>query len=50
MTTPSALLQVMMAAARKAGRRLARDFGEVAELQVSKKGPGDFVSQADLKA
>jgi myo-inositol-1(or 4)-monophosphatase len=40
----------MMAAARKAGRRLARDFGEVAELQVSKKGPGDFVSQADLKA
>ncbi len=40
----------MMAAARKAGRRLARDFGEVAELQVSKKGPGDFVSQADLKS
>jgi myo-inositol-1(or 4)-monophosphatase len=39
-----------MAAARKAGRRLARDFGEVAELQVSKKGPGDFVSQADLKS
>jgi myo-inositol-1(or 4)-monophosphatase len=50
MTTPSALLQVMMAAARKAGRRLARDFGEVGELQVSKKGPGDFVSAADLKA
>jgi len=50
MTTPSALLQVMMAAARKAGRRLARDFGEVSELQVSKKGPGDFVSQADLKS
>ena len=40
----------MMAAARKAGRRLARDFGEVSELQVSKKGPGDFVSQADLKS
>lgn len=50
MTTQSALLQVMTAAARKAGRRLARDFGEVAELQVSKKGPGDFVSAADLKA
>jgi myo-inositol-1(or 4)-monophosphatase len=50
MTTPSALMQVMIAAARKAGRRLARDFGEVGELQVSKKGPGDFVSQADLKA
>jgi myo-inositol-1(or 4)-monophosphatase len=50
MTTPSALLQVMMAAARKAGRRLARDFGEVGELQVSKKGPGDFVSAADLKS
>jgi myo-inositol-1(or 4)-monophosphatase len=40
----------MIAAARKAGRRLARDFGEVAELQVSKKGPSDFVSAADLKA
>ncbi len=50
MTTPSALLQVMMTAARKAGRRLARDFGEVSELQVSKKGPGDFVTQADLKS
>ena len=50
MSTPSALLQVMIAAARKAGRKLARDFGEVAELQVSKKGPADFVSAADLKA
>lgn len=50
MTTPSALLTVMMNAARKAGRRLARDFGEVGELQVSKKGPGDFVSAADLKS
>jgi myo-inositol-1(or 4)-monophosphatase len=40
----------MIAAARKAGRRLARDFGEVSELQVSKKGPADFVSAADLKA
>jgi len=50
MTTPSALLQVMIAAARKAGRRLVRDFGEVGELQVSRKGPADFVSAADLKA
>jgi myo-inositol-1(or 4)-monophosphatase len=50
MATPSALLQVMIAAVRKAGRKLVRDFGEVAELQVSKKGPADFVSAADLKA
>ena len=50
MTTPSALLKVMIDAARKAGRGLARDFGEVGELQVSKKGAADFVSAADLKA
>lgn len=50
MTTPTTLLQVMIDAARKAGRRLARDFGEVSELQVSKKGPSDFVSAADLKS
>jgi myo-inositol-1(or 4)-monophosphatase len=50
MTTPSALLTVMIAAARKAGKKLVRDFGEVSELQVSKKGPADFVSAADLKA
>ncbi len=50
MSTPSALLKVMIDAARKAGRKLARDFGEVTELQVSKKGPADFVSAADLKA
>jgi myo-inositol-1(or 4)-monophosphatase len=50
MTTPTALLQVMIAAARKAGKKLVRDFGEVSELQVSKKGPADFVSAADLKA
>src|SRR5579875_771451 len=50
MSTPSALLKVMIDAARKAGRRLVRDFGEIGELQVSKKGPGDFVSGADLKA
>jgi myo-inositol-1(or 4)-monophosphatase len=50
MSTPSALLQVMQAAVRKAGRKLARDFGEVSELQVSRKGPADFVSAADTKA
>jgi len=46
----SALIKVMVDAARKAGRALARDFGEVAELQVSRKGTADYVSAADLKA
>jgi myo-inositol-1(or 4)-monophosphatase len=46
----SALINVMVAAARKAGRALARDFGEVENLQVSRKGPADFVSSADLKS
>jgi myo-inositol-1(or 4)-monophosphatase len=46
----SALINVMVAAAKKAGRGLVRDFGEVEQLQVSRKGPGDFVTQADLKA
>jgi myo-inositol-1(or 4)-monophosphatase len=49
-STPSALLKVMSDAARKAGRGLARDFGELNELQVSKKGLGDYVSAADIKA
>src|SRR6202050_3581592 len=40
----------MSAAALKAARGLIRDFGEVEQLQVSIKGPGDFVSEADLKA
>lgn len=40
----------MIGAARKAGRALARDFGEVAALQVSKKGAADYVTAADLKA
>jgi myo-inositol-1(or 4)-monophosphatase len=40
----------MMGAARKAGRGMVRDFGEVEKLQVSKKGTSDFVSSADLKA
>ena len=46
----TALLNVMVQAAMKAGRGLARDFGEVQNLQVSRKGPADFVSNADLKA
>ncbi len=46
----SALLNVMVQAAFKAGKSLARDFGEVQNLQVSVKGPGNFVSQADRKA
>jgi myo-inositol-1(or 4)-monophosphatase len=46
----SALMNVMLAAARKAGRSLARDFGEVEQLQVSLKGPGNFVSAADHRA
>lgn len=46
----SALLNVMVQAAIKAGKSLSRDFGEVQNLQVSVKGPGDFVSQADMKA
>lgn len=40
----------MIDAVRKAARGLTRDFGEVAELQVSKKGAGDYVSAADIKA
>jgi myo-inositol-1(or 4)-monophosphatase len=40
----------MMKTARKAGRGLLKDFGEVENLQASTKGPGDFVSRADLRA
>ncbi|MBO0711011.1 MAG: inositol monophosphatase [Acetobacteraceae bacterium] len=43
-------MTVMQNAATKAARRLLRDFNEVEQLQVSVKGPGDFVSQADLRA
>ena len=46
----SAHLNVMIEAVEKAGRALTRDFGEVEQLQVSRKGPGDFVSTADLKS
>lgn len=47
---PSANLNVMIKAARKAGRSLVKDFREVENLQVSSKGPGDFVSRADREA
>ncbi len=50
MAMASPLLNVMLAAARKAGRALVRDFGEVEQLQVSRKGPADFVSVAGEKA
>lgn len=46
----SPALNVVVGAVQKAGRRLLRDFGEVEQLQVSVKGPGDFVSQADMRA
>ncbi len=46
----SALLNVMIAAARKAARALKRDFGELEKLQVSLKGPANFVSSADKRA
>jgi myo-inositol-1(or 4)-monophosphatase len=50
MPTRSALINVMVRAADKAARGLKRDFGEVEQLQVSVKGPADFVSQADIRA
>lgn len=46
----SALITVIERACRKAAPKLRRDFGEVAQLQVSRKGPADFVSQADRAA
>jgi len=46
----SPVMTIMANAAQKASRRLLRDFNEVEQLQVSVKGPGDFVSQADLRA
>jgi len=46
----SAHMTVMQNAAQRASKRLLRDFAEVEQLQVSVKGPGDFVSQADLRA
>lgn len=49
MALRSPLITVMVAAAEKAARALKRDFGEVENLQVSRKGPSDFVTAADIK-
>ncbi|MGQ0559736.1 MAG: inositol monophosphatase family protein, partial [Sphingosinicella sp.] len=50
MVSHSGLITVMTRAARKASARIRRDFGEVELLQVSRKGPADFVSRADRTA
>ena len=50
MNSISANLNIMIKASEKASKVLIRDFGEVEKLQVSSKGPTDFVSNADLKA
>ena len=46
----SALINVMVKAARRAGRSLKRDLGEIEHLQVSLKGPANFVTKADKRA
>jgi len=50
MATRPPLVNVMVGAIFKVARKLLRDFNEVEQLQVSKKGPGDFVSTADITA
>jgi myo-inositol-1(or 4)-monophosphatase len=50
MVSHSGLMTIMDRAVRKAAPRLRRDFNEVQQLQVSRKGPADFVSQADKRA
>ena len=50
MNSISANLNIMIKASEKASKLLIRDFGEIEKLQVSKKGPKDFVTNADLKA
>ena len=50
MNSISANLNIMIKASEKASKILIRDFGEVEKLQVSVKGPSDFVSNADTKA
>ena len=50
MISISSNLNIMIKAAEKASKSVIRDFGEVEKLQVSKKGPSDFVTNADLKA
>ncbi len=46
----SALINVMIKAAEAAGKNLKRDYGELENLEVTKKGPGDFVTAADIRA
>lgn len=50
MASQSALINVMQRASTYASRGMLRDFGEVENLQVSRKGPADFVSRADINA
>tara|TARA_B100001063_G_scaffold181650_1_gene170815 strand:+ start:1030 stop:1770 length:741 start_codon:yes stop_codon:yes gene_type:complete len=50
MNSISANLNIMIKAAEKASKILIRDFGEIEKLQVSKKGPSDFVTNSDLRA
>ena len=50
MNSISANLNIMIKASEKASKVLIRDFGEIEKLQVSKKGPSDFVTNSDLKA
>ncbi len=50
MNSISANLNIMIKASEKASKILIRDFGEIEKLQVSKKGPKDFVTNSDLKA
>ena len=49
MNSISANLNVMIKACEKASKILIRDFGELEKLQVSKKGPKDFVTNSDIK-
>ena len=49
MNSISANLNLMIKACEKASKILKRDFGEIENLQVSKKGPADFVTNSDLK-
>ena len=50
MNSISPNLNLMIKACEKASKILIRDFGEIEKLQVSKKGPSDFVTNSDLKA
>ena len=50
MNSISANLNIMIKASEKASKILIRDFGEVVKLQISVKGPSDFVSNAVIKA